>query len=92
MDKLPNDWMTIASEICELFIRKQNDYGPRNIEDLGEKGVFVRLYDKMQRLRQLTWKDTVPKVMNETIEDTLKDIADYAIIWLLLRRGLWSTQ
>jgi len=89
------DWKKIADEICGLFARKQSDYGPRNIGDLGELAVFVRLYDKMQRLRRLVWEKGQEQscaVKDETVDDTIVDIADYAIIWILLRRGLWPRE
>lgn len=75
----------IANECVGLMISKQKDYGKDNILDFGEYGVLVRMNDKFQRLKNLNKSGKEPN--NESIEDTLKDIANYAIISLMLRRG-----
>lgn len=77
----------IAEECLDLMFIKQNDYGPRNIIDLGEKGVFVRSYDKIQRLKRLVWMGIVGKVTDEKIEDTWRDLGNYSVIAIMLRRG-----
>lgn len=89
-DQLAKDWLSIALDVLALFKRKQHDYGPRNIADLGGMGVFVRMYDKMQRLRRLAWEGRDAQVLDETVDKTIVDMADYAIIWLLLRKGKWT--
>ena len=78
----------IADEIVNLLISKQRDYGKNNILDFGEYGILVRSNDKMARLKNLNQKGVNPA--NESIEDTWKDISGYAIIALMLRRGLFS--
>ena len=78
----------IAEEIVKLLISKQSDYGKNNILDFGEYGILVRSNDKMARLKNLNQKGVNPA--NESIEDTWKDISGYAIIALMLRRGLFS--
>jgi len=80
----------IASEIAELVISKQRDYGTKNI--LGcpvgpEVGIIVRLHDKMSRLSNLTGAKT-PN--NESLDDTWKDVAGYALIALMVRRGTFD--
>lgn len=81
-------WLSVALEILELFEKKNADYGPGNISRFGEKGVLVRANDKMERLIRLVWEERTPH--NEAVEDTWMDLADYAIIALLVRRGLWE--
>ena len=49
-------------------------------------GLRVRMYDKLARLSHLGDNDT-PNY--ESIEDTLIDLANYAIIGLLVQRGQW---
>lgn len=83
-------WLEIAGEVCAIFEAKQHDYGPRNIAAFGEKGCLVRAYDKVVRLMRLVWDGRTPA--NEAIEDTWLDLADYAIIALLVRRGLWPKE
>lgn len=78
----------IVSELRELMIRKQRDYGHENITAFGEFGVLVRLNDKVARLRNLLAKGKKPQ--NESLEDSWRDIANYAIIALMLRRGIFT--
>ena len=39
----------IALEVASLVIEKQKDYGPDNVMMFKEKGLVVRLWDKMSR-------------------------------------------
>ena len=75
----------IVLEIADLICSKQNDYGKDNILGFGDKGLVVRLWDKINRLRNLIWNSYRPK--NESVVDTFIDIAGYAIIGLMLDRG-----
>lgn len=77
----------LANELSDILISKQHDYGHSNIVDFGEYGVLVRANDKMARLKNLLSPlgETQPK--NETIEDSWKDLANYAIIALMVRRN-----
>lgn len=74
----------IANEICELCISKQHDYGHGNILVFGEFGVLVRASDKLERLKNFHRLGDCPE--NETVEDTWRDLAGYAIIALMLER------
>jgi hypothetical protein len=51
-------------------------------------GLRVRMHDKLARLNHLVGKGDTPNY--ETIEDTLVDLANYAIIGLLVQRGQWA--
>ena len=75
----------VVLDLADLIVAKQNDYGKDNILGFGEQGLVVRLWDKINRLKNLIWNNQRPK--NESVEDTLNDIAGYAIIGLMLRRG-----
>ena len=77
----------IFCENIRLMDTKQQDYGSGNISAFGEFGVLVRLNDKMERLKNL---NKMPSVKNESIEDTYQDIANYAVIALMIRRNLWK--
>ena len=84
---------TIASEIATLIVQKQMDYGSKNISNApggAMNGLIVRMHDKIARWTHLFSKKESPK--NESIEDTLKDIAGYAIIALMVLRGLWDNE
>lgn len=83
------DFLKVALEGVKLFDNKQQDYGPGNIGAFGELGVVIRMNDKFERIKTLTGAGRKPR--NEKFEDTYKDISNYAIIAIMLRRKLWST-
>ena len=86
-----------ALECVQLFDTKQQDYGSDNISSNGELGIAVRLQDKVSRMRHILLKDLtaqeksahVFKANHESLEDTYKDAANYALIGLLLQRKRW---
>lgn len=78
----------IAIEIADLIISKQHDYGHGNILAFGEFGVLVRVSDKLERLKNLHHLGDCPE--NETIEDTWRDLAGYALIALMLGRKVFE--
>jgi hypothetical protein len=89
--KNPNDVDVILNELRSIMMRKQEDYGPLNIALApggAMNGLRVRMYDKLARLNNLADKDATPNF--ESIEDTLIDLANYAIIGLLVQRGQWE--
>ena len=80
----------IMDEIGNLLITKQMDYGPGNINNAFGgpiNGLLVRIGDKFERLKNLFKHDTTPKY--ESIEDSFKDMANYAVIALMIQRGTW---
>ena len=60
------------------------------VEQLGicstEVGFLVRMCDKLARLSTLVGSETGPQVADESIEDTLGDLANYASLMQLYRR------
>ena len=50
-----------------------------------EQGIMVRMFDKMGRVSTLLDKDESPQV-NESIDDTLIDLINYAAILIVYRR------
>lgn len=84
------EFKKITEEMYDLHVRKNNDYGADNISALGEKAVFVRMFDKICRMRSLLWDNKDQKVNDETLDDTIMDISVYATILLILRRGKWG--
>jgi len=53
--------------------------------DFGEFGVLVRTNDKIARLKNLLRNQKAPS--NESIDDTWKDTAGYAVVAMMLRKG-----
>jgi len=80
--------LELAHENVQLADRKQQDYGPNNILYSGEMGIIVRCQDKLCRLKHMLEKNG--GVQNESIEDSYRDLANYALIGILLRRGDWE--
>ena len=78
-------------EFCKaavLLDTKQKDYGSGNISAFGERGIVVRINDKVERLKTLVWNDRAPE--HEKVEDTWLDITNYGIIGLLCHQGDWK--
>lgn len=69
----------ILQDIKALLIKKHQDYGDQNLERFGLFGITVRMADKIARLENLQMKEVVGLVEDETIEDTIVDLAGYAI-------------
>lgn len=89
--KNPDDLTLILRELDELMLNKHADYGPMNIAGAPGgpmNGLRVRMYDKLARLNNLVENNNTPNY--ESIEDTLLDLANYAIIGLLVQRGQWE--
>lgn len=82
----------IITELKITMVQKHQDYGPYNIAYAPGgpmNGLLVRMHDKMERLQNLFYKrNNTPNY--ESIEDTLKDLANYAIIGLMVQRGQWE--
>lgn len=70
-----------------LFSNKQHDYSSVNIAVGGEVGVFTRITDKWARL--FSYYRMGKKMRNESIEDTWRDMAVYALIALILLKQKW---
>ena len=71
-----------------LYITKNHDYG-NSVHDTYEKygltSFLVRIEDKLNRARTLSKNDA--KINDEKIEDTLMDMANYAILAVMELRG-----
>ena len=81
---------SILDNMGNLLITKQKDYGPGNINHAYGgpiNGLLVRIGDKFERLKNLYGNDIEPN--HESTEDSLKDLANYAIIALMVEQGLW---
>lgn len=85
------DVMDIMRELGALLIRKHMDYGPKNISEApggAINGLLVRMHDKMARLKNLHYNNKSANY--ESIEDSYKDLANYAVIALLVLRDKWD--
>lgn len=68
----------IVDPILELVVRKNTDYGGSMFE-LGLKGIFVRITDKIARLRRLVWEGHAALVQDERITDVFSDLIGYSV-------------
>lgn len=72
-----------AKECIELYAKKNHDYGnsfEKGCNDIGQAYALGRLYDKMNSLVNVT--RTESEVKDESVEDTLKDLACYSLMYL----------
>lgn len=81
----------ILLEKSELYYKKNADYGnsfEALMDEYGLVALAIRLSDKLNRLKQL--EKTGQQVVDESIQDTLIDISNYAdmgIMWLRNKEG-----
>lgn len=85
---MEKEFETILEELKYTFKAKNSDYG--NAVDItylmfGDTAQLVRLWDKLLRITQLILSGKA-NVQTESVEDTLADLANYAIIALAQRR------
>lgn len=76
----------VMNELFELYVAKNSDYGDSFNDLLSEFGlitVVIRLQDKMNRLKTIAKNDGEYSVKDETIRDTLMDLANYSIMALM---------
>lgn len=75
----------ICEEINKLYERKNHDYGDSFHQTFIEEGMAmarIRLGDKFSRFKTLS-RSGKQKVNDESIRDTLIDLANYAIMTVL---------
>jgi hypothetical protein len=83
---------TFAS-LEKLLLSKHKDYGPKNISLAPGgplNGLRVRMWDKLARINNLVDTKALPE--HESLEDSFKDMANYAIIGLLVLQGKWDRE
>ena len=90
-DSLAPHLYSLTEELNELLLSKHRDYGPKNISDApggALNGLRVRMHDKLARINNLVDSNASPE--HESLEDSFKDMANYAIIGLLVLRDKWD--
>lgn len=76
----------ICKDIHEMYKKKNADYGDSVGElykKLGDISFLTRISDKYNRLMNLVMSENEQNY--ESIEDTIQDMANYCIIWLMER-------
>lgn len=80
-----NRHMEICEKLNQTYIDKNTAYGDsfgKTFADLGIMSAITRIYDKFNRIVALA-KGAENNVRDEAIEDTLTDLANYAIMTLI---------
>lgn len=89
--KFELDVLATYEELASLLLSKHKDYGPKNISESPGgpiNGLRVRMHDKLARINNLVDSGKNPE--HESLEDSFKDMANYAIIGLLVLKGQWA--
>lgn len=77
----------LCEELNKIYEQKNSDYGDsfgKTFNLLGIISAVTRITDKYNRLVELSTKpDEERKVQNETIEDTLLDMANYCMMTVI---------
>ena len=81
----------IFNKCLEIADAKGRDYsgttdGMGNFRDFGWRGIVVRLGDKYHRIKNLIMNQGMTRaVHDESIDDTLRDLINYAALALVMR-------
>jgi hypothetical protein len=98
---MTSEFKRLQKQQYELFCRKQHDYGPGNIavgtqlqtEDeikLSLTGLWFRMNDKIQRLKNLLMSGRETAVEGEPLEDACLDVSNYGIMATIVKNGKWG--
>ena len=77
---------TILGELFNTYKRKNSDYGntfEKLFKEFGGVYAYFHMYEKLMRIKILMNDLNPPKVEEESIKDSLKDLASYAILTLV---------
>lgn len=78
----------LCNRIKELYKRKNADYGDsvgQLYDRLGDISMLTRISDKYNRLMSLLDPNSTKEPNFESVDDTILDMANYCIIWLMER-------
>lgn len=74
----------VLKKLGDIYTKKNNDYGnsfAKSYDEFGMTSGIIRLSDKLERLKSLQKNEQL--VSDESLEDTLLDLANYAIMIIL---------
>ena len=80
------EYKKIVTETMELCIKKNKDYGSSvqdTFEKFGDISYLVRITDKYNRICSLL--NGEGEIKDESIDDTIRDMANYSFLWLASR-------
>ena len=99
--EIAKEYKRITGEQYALFASKMTDYGKGNISvgtnletdeevKLSLTGLWFRMNDKMNRLKNLVALNKEPNVKTETTTDTFQDLSIYGIIAQIVQNRKWK--
>lgn len=83
----------VFTEAKDVMISKHQDYGPSNISNApggALNGLRVRMHDKLARINNLLENDA--EASHEPLRDSFLDLANYALIGMLVIDGRWPNE
>ena len=78
----------ILSNLEDTYKKKNSDYGNSvgdTYEKFGDISFLTRITDKYNRILSLADKGEAGEVKDEALEDTILDLANYCLLWLVER-------
>ena len=99
--EMTSEFKQLQKDQYELFCRKQMDYGPGNIAvgtqliteeeiKLSLTGLWFRMNDKIQRLKNMLMNSRESAVKDEPIEDSFMDVSNYGIMAMVVKKDKWG--
>ena len=99
--EMTDEFKRIMFTQYELFCKKQANYGPDNIsvgsdlksradKNIALTGLWFRMNDKIQRLKNLLMSGKQNAVEGETVEDAYLDVSNYGIMATIVKNGKWG--
>ncbi len=86
----PDRHQLLCMELNEMYRKKNRDYGDSFSLSFAEEGMAmprIRLGDKFNRFKTLSKNPDAQSVNDESIRDTLLDLANYAIMTIMELEG-----
>lgn len=80
------DFIDITKQMAKTYTIKNHDYGDsfsESLKKIGPAYATGRLLDKLNRIINLTKPDVNQQVKDESIKDTLLDLACYSIMFYM---------
>ena len=99
--EIAKEYEKLSQEQQNLFAGKMLDYGKGNISvgsnleneeetHVAMTGLWFRINDKINRLKQLVLLRKEANVKTESIRDTFQDLSIYGIIAQIVSNGKWK--
>ena len=79
-----DEFTAITEKMHIIYLKKNHDYGKsfdKTMDEFGLTSAVIRMNDKLERLKTL--RTTISEITAESIDDTLMDLASYAVMTLM---------